>query len=153
MEREYMLIQADAKTIQQIFNIQHCINDKVKLHMMHYGIQIYGVDPSHVEMISQQIPKQSFYVYDVEPEYYIALDLDKIKEIFKNVNKTDTCQIMYDSEKDQTNIFITIGSFKHKLSLINLDNIPDAKKPTLNLPGEVEFNIKPFMSFYVRLIK
>ena len=147
MEREYMLIQADAKTIQQIFNIQHCINDEVKLHMMHDGIQIHGVDPAHVEMISQQIPKQSFYVYDVEPEYYIALDLDKIKEIFKNVTKTDTCQIMYDSGKDKDNIFISIGSFKHKLSIVDLANIPDAKKPTLNLPGEVEFNIKTFYEF------
>lgn len=145
-----IFISSTVKDFKKYFNVFDSIVNEVRITFRDNEIFISHVDPAHVCMISERIPARSLFDYKViNGDLDICIDLEKFLSRFKGADKNDIVTIHYSTVNDKT-IFLTIGSFKYELNVLDGSIVVEAPKiPVLNLPGIFEAPVKTLYTFLV----
>ena len=141
-------IKMNAKVLKNMLNIINTLSGASSAHKIKFneiGISFNSVDPAHVAMIKQTIPFKTIEEYQFKEETEIGLDITKILNSLKNIKKTDLIDIDYIA--DTNTVYTKIGPFNNKINTLDLEGIPDPKKPILNLPVKTVINLKEFYDF------
>lgn len=83
------------------------LGDEIPLHITSEGINVLGMDPSHVAMIDLKLGNSIFEKYEVEPaknkeEIILTLSLNELKKRIEAIEADDeTARIYYNIEKER----------------------------------------------------
>ncbi len=116
------------KNLKEIADLLNTVVTEAKFKLDQTGISIKAVDPSHVAMISIDIPKELFTEYSLEKDDELAIDVEKLKTTLKVARDSD--EITVKIEKDK--IAFEIGAVIRTMNLLdgNAVSIPRIPKIT-----------------------
>jgi len=141
-------IKMNAKMLKNMLNIINTLSGSDNAHRIKFSkrnISFNSVDPAHVAMINQKIPVKNIEEYQFKENVEIGLNIAKMLNSLKNIKKTDIINIDYIEEKNT--VYTKIGPFNNKINTLDLECVPDPKKPILDLPVKSIINLKEFYDF------
>ncbi len=137
---EEIHFKINAKTFKNIIKAHGEWYNEIRLDFNKKGMNIKTVDPAHVAMICEKIPKKVFDSYQLlaDKDISLGIDYDRLKTILRSVKVKDV--LSFDSRLSDYKIDIKINNFKHTTGLIDTAGMPDPKIPKLKL--DAFFSIK-----------
>lgn len=110
-------------------------SSEVKFRATENGMTVAQIDPSHVAMVTVEMPKDSFvgYWYDTQAESVdIALDVDRLSKLM-TYNKDDviTLEVKTDHDKAEKTLTVDNGSTKASMSVLDEDAVFVPRIPAL----------------------
>lgn len=102
---------SDAKRLMQIFNAVGVLVDEVTLKLTYEKLQLKMMDPSHVAMITLDMPRTMFTEYHVPSPVDLCFNLDELKKLFGGRLKADDdVTFRYKTEQTRNELAITLRS-------------------------------------------
>lgn len=124
------------------------LSTEIKLNITKNGLSMIVVDPSHVCMVTLEIPRKDFYLgtscinkevaYKVKEDFEIGIDLEKLDKTLKLFSDYDHVTGYIQNNK----LYLDSDDIHKKLGLLSTAGMPDAKVPNLEfgVDGEVSCN-------------
>ncbi|ENN96730.1 DNA polymerase sliding clamp [Methanocaldococcus villosus KIN24-T80] len=126
-----------AKEFKKVVDTVAQILDEICLIANEDGITARAMDPSHVALVSLEIPRLSFEDYEIEGEKEIGIDLEAFKKIMNRAKSKDKLILELDEEKNKLNvIFENSGRRKFSLALLDI-SASEIKMPEIEYPAVV----------------
>ncbi len=116
-----------AKNFKKVVDTLATLLDEVTLKIDEDGIKAIAMDPSHVALVSLNIPRIAFDSYDIDEEKEIGIDLEIAKKIFNRAKAKDKLILELDEEKNKLNIIFE-NTGKRKFSISLLEGVSTATK-------------------------
>jgi hypothetical protein len=136
--RDRVFFKVKALKLKAFLTLQKTQSNEAKMVFDVAGISCSSVDPCHVSMISTELRSKGIEAYTFlsgSEKLELGIDVDKFLGILKTVKKEDTVTFDYDTDKELTKIFVTVGAFVHTVGIIDASSMPDPKQPHLELPA------------------
>ena len=115
---------------------------EARMHFLEKGLHSRAVDPANVAMVSVDVPKDSFEVYNIDEEKTIGVDMDRVFDISKSISAKDLVEL---SVQDESTLKIKFGSVEYKVALIDPSAIrKEPKIPELELPAKIVIDAGEF---------
>ena len=123
-----------ASVLKGVTEIMSPLVGEAKFSITPKGISINAVDPAHVALARVEVKSDSFEEYHAD-ESDLGVDIHKLNGVLKLASADDTISLEYDEHKNM--LVITIGNLMRSMSLIDVEGMPDAKMPEIDLPAKV----------------
>ncbi|MBP2172389.1 DNA polymerase sliding clamp [Methanococcus voltae] len=123
----------DAKDFKKIINATSNLVDEICFEVDEEGIKASAMDPSHVALVSLNIPKTVFSEY-ISGIHDLGIDLEALKKIMARSKSNDTIIMEYDEEKNKllttfkNNVTRNFSMALYDISSNNL-KVPDIEYP------------------------
>ncbi|WP_457611736.1 DNA polymerase sliding clamp [Methanocaldococcus sp.] len=122
-----------AKEFKKVIDTISTLLDEVCFVVDEEGVRAIAMDPSHVALVSLNIPRLAFEDYQAD-SHELGIDLEAFKKIMNRAKAKDKLILELDEERNRLNvIFENHGKRKFSLSLLDLSSSA-AKMP------EIEYN-------------
>jgi|GEM_PF-817153 proliferating cell nuclear antigen len=146
-----MEVVIKAKLLKSILKALNPFVNEARFRFGEDGLSVRVVDQANICMCIIEIPSSSFESYDLPlgatgpgAENVYGIDVPRLFDFSKMLKNDDTVSI--DSRDGE--FILESGKLEYALSLIDLNAIrKEPKEPNLNLPVEVELNLKEFSNF------
>ncbi|GBF35844.1 MAG TPA: DNA polymerase sliding clamp [Methanothermococcus okinawensis] len=127
---------SNAKEFKKIVEAMSNVVDEISFEVDEKGLRASAVDPSHVALVSIDIPREAFEEYLADP-HEIGVDLGVFKKIMKRAKSEEKLILELDEEKNRLNIILENNATrKFSLSLYDVSS-SNVKVPDLNYPNEI----------------
>ena len=123
-----------ASVLKGVTEIISPLVGEAKFNITPKGISINAVDPAHVGLVHVDVPNDSFEEYHGD-KLDLGVDIHKLSGVLKLAGSDDTISLEYDEHK--TMLVLTIGNLVRRMSLIDMEGMPDPKMPEIYLPAKV----------------
>ncbi|MCL4314859.1 MAG: DNA polymerase sliding clamp [Candidatus Thermoplasmatota archaeon] len=133
-------ITMSVKNLKEIADLLNTVVTETKLKLDNSGISIKAVDPSHVAMISMDVPKESLTEYSLEREEELAVDVERLKSVLKVARDSD--EITMNVEKDK--IAFEIGAVVKKINLLDGNSVTIPRIPKIGAESYVVITKQDF---------
>lgn len=120
------------------------LSTEIKLNITKEGLSTVTVDPSHVCMVTLEIPRKDFYLgtscinkevaYKVKDDFEIGIDLEKLDKTLKLFSDYDHVTGYIQNNK----LYLNSDDIHKKLGLLTTAGMPDAKVPDLEFGVDAE---------------
>lgn len=136
---EKLFIRCDAKLLKNIFKLHDKLVNEEIMSFNKDGINFKTVDPAHVCMIIQTIPRDNIELYDITNNIDIGIDVNKMLSLFTgSIKKNELIALEYDYV--DLGLISSFNMFKRRTSVIDINGLPTPKIPNLTLPASVSLN-------------
>ncbi|ADG13444.1 proliferating cell nuclear antigen PcnA [Methanocaldococcus infernus ME] len=109
-----------AKEFKKVVDTMATLLDEICLQVNEEGVRAAAMDPSHVALLSLNIPRIAFEDYQAD-EHEIGIELEAFKKIMNRAKAKDKLILELDEERNRLNvIFENQGKRKFSLSLLDL---------------------------------
>lgn len=109
---------------KDFFGLLKILNDEVTLNVDDSGIQVIGMDPSHVAMVDAKILPGLFDKFEPS-EKPITINLMEFNKFLDRLGKEDNPKIQYNAEKAQLMILAKKIGFTRRFTLSTLEPLED----------------------------
>ena len=116
------------KNLKEIADLLSTVVTETKFKLDQNGISIKAVDPSHVAMISLDIPKDLFSEFSLDRDEELAIDIEKLKNVLKVARDSD--EITMKIEKDK--IAFEIGAVIKTVNLLDGNAVTIPRIPKIS---------------------
>jgi proliferating cell nuclear antigen len=146
-----MEVVIKAKLLKSVLKALNPFANEARFRFGEDGLKVRVVDQANICMCMVDIPASSFESYDLQigatgpgAEKLYGIDIARLFDFSKMLKNDDTVSI--DSRDGE--FILESGKLEYALSLIDLNAIrKEPKEPELNLPVEVELDLKEFGGF------
>ena len=146
-----MKVVIKAKLLKSVLKALNPFVSEARFRFNENGMYVRVVDPANVCMCILDVPASSFESYDLQlgatgpgAENIYGLDIPRLYEFSKMLKNDDKVSI----DSGDGKIILKSGKLEYELSLIDPSAIKkEPKEPELNLPVEVELELKEFAGF------
>ncbi len=108
--------KAFAKAMESVWNII----DEGVFKITKQGMNLMAMDPSQISMIVFNMPKESFFEFDVENDISLGLDIDYLKRVLKRAKTTETVELSVEDNKLKLEFKTEKTSRKFLIPLLDL---------------------------------
>ncbi len=124
-----------AKEFKKVVDTVSTLLDEICFEVDEEGIKASAMDPSHVALVSLEIPKLAFEEYEAD-NHDIGIDLEAFKKVMNRAKSKDKLILELDEERNKLNvIFENTGKRKFSLALLDLSassvKVPDIEYPNV----------------------
>jgi proliferating cell nuclear antigen len=134
----------DAKDFKKIVESVSNLVDEICFEVDEQGIKANAMDPSHVALVSVNIPKESFDEYDSDA-HDIGVDLEALKKIMSRAKSNEKLTLELDMEKNKLDVILkNEGTRKFSISLYDVSS-SNVKVPEIEYPNEVMIKAGTFV--------
>jgi proliferating cell nuclear antigen len=128
-------VMESAKEFKKVVDTVSTLLDEICFEVDEEGIKAAAMDPSHVALVSLEIPRLSFEEYEAD-SHEIGIDLEAFKKVMNRAKSKDKLILELDEEKNKLNvIFENTGKRKFSLALLDLSassvKVPDIEYPNV----------------------
>lgn len=126
----------NAKDFKKIVDAISNLVDEICFEVDENGIKASAMDPSHVALVSVNLPKEAFdeYVADIHD---IGIDLETLKKFMSRGKSNEKMILELDEEKNKLNItFKNEATRKFSIALYDISST-NLKVPEIDYPNEV----------------
>lgn len=109
---------------KDFFRLLKILNDEITLNVDDSGIQVIGMDPSHVAMVDAKILPGLFDKFEPS-EKSITVNLTEFNKFLDRLGKEDNPKIQYNAEKAQLMILAKKAFFTRRFTLSTLEPLED----------------------------
>lgn len=118
--------------------------DEVSFEIDEEGMKASAMDPSHVALVSVNIPKEAFeeYVADI---HEIGVDLEAFKKIMGRAKSNEKLTLELDEENNKLNLILKNDAIRRfSLSLYDVSST-NVKVPSIEYPNEITIKAGAFV--------
>jgi len=127
---------SNAKEFKKIIDAMSNLVDEISFEVDEKGLRASAMDPSHVALVSVDIPREAFDEYVADP-HEIGVDLEALKKIVKRAKSKEMLTLELDEERNRLNVILkNDATRKFSLSLYDVST-SNVKVPDLNYPNEI----------------
>ncbi|MDK2790303.1 MAG: proliferating cell nuclear antigen [Methanothermococcus sp.] len=126
----------NAKDFKKIVDAMSNLVDEICFEVDENGIKASAMDPSHVALVSVNLPKEAFdeYVADIHD---IGIDLEALKKFMSRGKSNEKMILELDEEKNKLNItFKNEATRKFSIALYDVSST-NLKVPEIEYPNEI----------------
>ncbi len=126
----------DAKDFKKIIDAASNLVDEICFEVDEEGIKASAMDPSHVALVSINIPKESFDEYIADP-HDLGVDLESLKKIMARAKSNEKLTLELDEGTNKLNIIFkndAVRKFSMALYDVSSSNI---KVPDISYPNTI----------------
>jgi proliferating cell nuclear antigen len=134
----------DAKDFKKIIDATSNLVDEICFEVDEDCIKASAMDPSHVALVSVEIPKEAFeeYISDIHD---IGVDLEALKKIMGRAKSNEKLTLELDEEKNKLNIILkNDATRKFSMSLYDVSST-NLKVPDIDYPNEIMIKAGAFV--------
>jgi len=113
------------ETFKGAISLMKTINEELTMNIDDEGIQVRGMDPSHVAMIEAMIKPGLFEVFEKPTEKMITVNLAEFYKFLDRIDKDERIRITYDAEKAKLTILARMGGRSRRFSLPVLEPLDE----------------------------
>ncbi|WP_457613400.1 DNA polymerase sliding clamp [Methanocaldococcus sp.] len=129
-------VMESAKEFKKVVDTISTLLDEICFEVNEEGIKASAMDPSHVALVSLEIPSLAFEEFTAD-EHEIGIDLEAFKKVMNRAKSKDKLILELDEEKNKLNIiFENTGKRKFSLALLDL-SASSVKVPEIEYPNVV----------------
>ena len=126
----------NAKDFKKIIDATSNLVDEICFEVDENTIKASAMDPSHVALVSVNIPKEAFEEY-VSDTHDIGVDLEALKKIMGRAKTNEKLTLELDEEKNKLNLILkNDATRKFSISLYEVSST-NLKVPDIEYPNEV----------------
>jgi len=127
---------SNAKEFKKIIDAMSNLVDEISFEVDERGLRASAMDPSHVALVSVNVPREAFEEYIADP-HEIGVNLEALKKIMKRAKSKEKLALELDEERNRLNIILKNDATR-KFSLALYDvSTSNVKVPDLNYPNEI----------------
>ncbi len=124
-----------AKEFKKVVDTVATLLDEICFEVDEEGVKAAAMDPSHVALVSLEIPRLAFEEYEAD-SHEIGIDLEAFKKVMNRAKSKDKLILELDEDKNKLNvIFENTGKRKFSLALLDISSssvkVPDIEYPNV----------------------
>jgi proliferating cell nuclear antigen len=132
----FRAVVSEAKEFKKIIDAASNLLDEICFEVSEDEIKASAMDPSHVALVSINIPKDAFEKYKADV-HDIGIDLEAFKKIMGRAKAKDKLILELDEEKNKLNvIFKNSATRKFSLALYDVSS-SNLQVPDIEYPNEI----------------
>ncbi|AEF96534.1 DNA polymerase sliding clamp [Methanotorris igneus] len=140
----FRAVISEAKEFKKVIDAASNLLDEICFEVNEEGIKARAMDPSHVALVSIDIPKEAFEEYEADV-HDIGVDLEAFKKIMNRAKAKDKLILELDEEKNKLNvIFKGAATRKFALALYDVSS-SNLQVPDIEYPNEILIKAGPFV--------
>jgi len=120
--------------LREVIRTVSILVEEAKIYMGPDGMRTRAVDPAHVAMIDIELEPSVFEEFKGDGAE-VALDVDKLKDVFSLVKSDRTVTLVYDDKKNI--LEIRMENMKRRMSLLDPATLTDPNVPNLSPSAKV----------------
>ncbi|CAB3287973.1 DNA polymerase sliding clamp [Methanocaldococcus lauensis] len=125
-----------AKEFKKVVDTVATLLDEICFEVDEEGVKAAAMDPSHVALVSLEIPRFAFEEYEAD-SHDIGIDLEAFKKVMNRAKSKDKLILELDEEKNRLNvIFENTGKRKFSLALLDISS-SSVKVPEIEYPNVI----------------
>ncbi|AAB98235.1 proliferating-cell nuclear antigen (pol30) [Methanocaldococcus jannaschii DSM 2661] len=129
-------VMESAKEFKKVVDTISTLLDEICFEVDEEGIKASAMDPSHVALVSLEIPRLAFEEYEAD-SHDIGIDLEAFKKVMNRAKAKDRLILELDEEKNKLNvIFENTGKRKFSLALLDI-SASSVKVPEIEYPNVI----------------
>ena len=137
--------------LEQILKSIDCFAEEVTIKLDKNGLKFETMDPSHVALISGELPHSMFEIYEVDRDVKFGIVVDEILKIVKDFDRTESIEIKL--LPNAKSIQLSRKEVKYKVRILERSDPIDIPKPKLDFNASISLDSETGVSQFTKYLK